>query len=573
MNYLDKVNSWLNGDFDSKTKEQVELLKKHNLKELEDSFYKNLEFGTGGLRGIMGPGTNRMNQYTVGMATQGFAEYINSCFKGREKLSVAIAFDSRINSKYFAQITAEVFAANNIDVYIYDDLRPTPQLSYTIRDLKCVAGVMITASHNPKEYNGYKAYWEDGGQITDPHDLNIISEVQKIADPKQVKFKGGDGVIKILGPEADKRYLDSILSLSLMPAEVLDETLKIVYTPLHGTGITMLPEALKRRGFNNLILVDEQCIPDGSFPTVYSPNPEESTALALSLEYADKSNADLVLATDPDADRIGVAVRDKSGKMILLNGNQTAAILVYYILSRRDELKLSNKTAYVVKTIVTTELLKSIALDFSVDIYDVLTGFKYIAETVRMYEGKKSFIAGGEESYGFNVGELVRDKDAIVTGYFIADCAIWASKQGMTLYDLLIKIYNKYGVYTEKLLSITKKGKEGVEQIKLIMDGLRRVPLKSIDNSEVITIKDYLIGKQVDLKNNSITSIDLPKSDVLQYFTNDGTVVSVRPSGTEPKIKFYFGVNRIPNKGESVDSVKELLDAKLARIIKEFESL
>ncbi len=563
-NYLERAKSWLNEGYDDQTKKEVELLLKGNPSELEDCFYKNLEFGTGGLRGIMGVGTNRMNKYTVGMATQGLANYLLKEFASKEAKSVAIAFDSRNNSPFFAKITADVFAANGFKVYLFKELRPTPQLSFTIRDLGCVAGVMVTASHNPKEYNGYKAYWGDGAQVTSPHDKNIIEEVLKITNPSMVKFDAPVGSIEYLGEEADNRYLDAILSLTLSPEIVArHNNFKIVYTPLHGTGVKMVPEALKRVGFSNVIGVAEQNIPDGNFPTVKSPNPEESSALEMAMKLAKEEGADLVMATDPDADRVGIAVRDNSGELIMLNGNQTAAILIYYILERRRELGRLDKKHYIVKTIVTTDLLKSMADSYGVDIYNVLTGFKYIAEVVRENEGKREFIGGGEESYGFNVGEYVRDKDAVIACCFVAEAAAWAADKGKSLYDLLIDIYVKYGFYKERLLSVTKRGKEGLEAISAMMKSFREDPLQKLGESNTVLIHDYKRQESIDMISDLRYRINLPKSDVLQYVSNDNSIVSVRPSGTEPKIKFYFGVRgEISSKGE-FDEMDRILDNKL----------
>lgn len=573
-NYLEIANSWLNGNFDVETKSEIKRLMSDNPKELEDSFYRNLEFGTGGLRGVMGVGTNRMNKYTVGMATQGLANYINKNFSDKEQISVAVSFDSRNLSKEFAKITADVFAANGFVVYLYRELRPTPQLSFTLRNLKCQAGVMITASHNPKEYNGYKVYWEDGAQITAPHDKNIIEEVLRITDPSQVKFSEGAGRIQILGEEADEAYLNAILQLTLSPELVKKHNnFKIVYTPLHGTGVSMVPEALSRAGFKNVIKVEEQCVADGNFPTVKSPNPEETSALEMALKLAGDVNADLVMATDPDADRLGIAVRDNEGKLILLNGNQTAAILTYYILERRRETSRLKKEHYMVKTIVTTDLLKSIADKYSVDMYNVLTGFKFIAEIVRMNEGKREFIGGGEESYGFNLGEFVRDKDAVISCCLVAEAAAWAAERGKSLYELLIDIYVEFGFYKEHLLSVTKKGKDGVEQIKNIMTKLRENPLETIDGSRVVLIHDYKRQETTDLISDLRYRINLPKSDVMQFVCADNTIVSVRPSGTEPKIKYYFGVKEIIKSASEFEEANKILTEKINRLVESMSNL
>ena len=576
--YIDKANYWLNGAFDDATKNEIRRLQKDDMATLEDSFYKNLEFGTGGLRGIMGVGTNRVNRYTIGMATQGLSNYIKSTIRGRECISVAVSYDSRNSSREFAGITASVFAANGFKVYLCDDIRPTPMLSFAIRHYKCTAGVMITASHNPPEYNGYKVYWEDGAQITAPHDSNIIAEVDKIHDISQVKFSGETSEIHLTGNELDDAYLKAILSLTLSPELVKKHNhFKIVYTPLHGTGVKIVPRALREAGFNNIINIPEQDVSDGNFPTVKSPNPEESSALKMALDKADETGADLVMATDPDADRIGIAVRNKKGRMALLNGNQMAVILTYYILERWREtgkLKEGNNPAfYMVKTIVTTDLLKSIAAEYGVDIYDVLTGFKYIAEVVRENEGKREFICGGEESYGFNVGEFVRDKDAVVSALLVAEAAAWAKERGMSLYEMLIYIYIKFGFYKERLLSVTKKGIDGSEQIKQIMKNLRESPLQNLGDSQVVLVHDYQKSESVDMISDLRFKINLPKSNVLQFVSADNGIVSVRPSGTEPKIKYYFGVKERLDKAEDFDKVDKHLDKMLDKMVNQLKSL
>lgn len=548
-NYMEVAKQWLGPEYDLDTRNEVKRLMEHDPKELEESFYRMLEFGTGGLRGIMGVGTNRMNKYTVGMATQGIANYLKACFKGLEQIKVAVACDSRNNSPEFSRITAEVFAANGFKVYLFESLRPTPELSYTIRYFKCQAGVMVTASHNPKEYNGYKAYWEDGAQIIDPHDVNIINEVLKITSPAQVKFSGGEANIEIIGEAVDKAYLKDLFTLLLSPEAVKKHPdLKMVYTPLHGTGVKLVPMALRQMGFTNIYNVPAQDVSDGNFPTVKSPNPEEKSALEMAVARAQEVGADLVMATDPDADRVGIAVRNDKGEMVLLNGNQTAAVLSYYLLRRWKELgKLSDKT-YMVKTIVTTELLAAMAKAYGVKMYNVLTGFKYIAAVVRENEGKATFIGGGEESYGFNVGEFVRDKDAVIACCLVAECAAWCAEQGKTVYGLLQDIYKEFGMYKEDLLSLTKKGKAGVEEIQAMMKQFRENPPAAIGGAPVVKVIDY----------NKPEQTGLPKSNVLQFYTQDGSVVSVRPSGTEPKIKFYFGVH-------GADS-----DAKLEALRREF---
>ena len=500
---------------------------------LEDAFYRNLEFGTGGLRGVMGVGTNRMNKYTVGMATQGLANYIRKHCSG-DDIKVCVSYDCRNHSKEFAKITADVFSANGLHVYLFESLRPTPELSYSIRKTGAQSGVMVTASHNPKEYNGYKVYWADGAQITSPVDKDIVAEVNAISDPSMVKFTPGEGAgrIEMMGSEMDKAYLDDILSLMLSPdARAKHSDIKIVYTPLHGTGVRLVPMALERLGFKNIYHVPEQDVNDGDFPTVQSPNPEEPSALKMAVETADREHADIVLATDPDADRMGIAVRDNDGKMVLFNGNQTGSMLTYYILTRWQELGKLDPSKYVVKTIVTTELIRAIAEKFGVKVYNVLTGFKYIAEIVKQNEGKGEFICGGEESYGFNVGEFVRDKDAVIACSMVAECACWAAEQGLTLYQLMQKIYKEFGYYRESLTSLVRKGKAGVEEIAAIMTDMRNNPPAELAGSPVVKVIDY----------NKPEETGLPKSNVLQFFSEEGDVVSVRPSGTEPKIKFYFG--------------------------------
>ena len=532
--YKEVVKSWLEGNFDEATKAEVRRLQETDPVGLEDAFYRNLEFGTGGLRGIMGVGTNRMNKYTVGMATQGLANYIKAHVEGPK--SVCIAHDSRNNSRLFAEISADVLSNNGIHVYLFESLRPTPELSYSIRLKKATAGIMVTASHNPKEYNGYKVFWSDGGQITAPVDKDIVAEVAKIGDPADVRFQPAPGEkaggIEMMGADVDELYLKDQLSLMLSPEAVKKHAdLKIVYTPLHGCGVRLMPEALKRIGFTNIIHVPEQEVPDGNFPTVASPNPEEPAAMALALAKADETGADLVLATDPDADRLGIAVRNDEGKMVQLTGNQTWSFLTYYILRRWKELGKLNGKQYCVKTIVTSELIAAICNSFGVKCYNVLTGFKYIAEIQKQQEGKTEFICGGEESYGFNLGSFVRDKCAQVAGCAVAECAAWAAEQGMTLWQLLQKVYKEYGLYEEKMVYIVRKGKSGAEEIQQIMADSRTTPPQVIAGSPLAKVIDY----------NKPEETGLPKSNVLQFFNEAGDVVTVRPSGTEHKIKFYFG--------------------------------
>ena len=549
QDYIAIADSWLAGDFDEETKSKILELKNSDPAGLEDAFYKNLEFGTGGLRGVMGVGTNRMNRYTVGMATQGLANYILKHAEGKD-VSVCVSYDSRNNSELFARITADVLSANGLHVYIFDGIRPTPELSYAIRKTGSIAGVMVTASHNPKECNGYKAYWNDGAQITSPVDAEIIAEVAKVSDPSLVRFtKGeGSGKIELMGSEMDENYMSDILSLMLSPeSRARHKDLKIVYTPLHGCGVRLVPECLRRLGFENVYHVAAQDVSDGNFPTVASPNPEEPAAMKMALEEADRQGADLVMATDPDADRMGIAVRDNDGRLVQLNGNQTASIMTYYILTRWKELGKLDSTKYICKTVVTSQLLADIAASFGVKCYNVLTGFKYIEEVVRRNEGKGEFICGGEESYGFNVGEFVRDKDAPVACSVVAECAAWAADQGLTLYQLLQKIYSEYGYRKESLVSLVRKGKSGAEEIQKIMADMRQNPPKEICGSKVVKVIDYLEPEKTGLV----------KSNVLQFFSEAGDVVSVRPSGTEPKIKFYFGA-----KGDDADEKLKALRAQ-----------
>jgi phosphoglucomutase len=565
-----KAQVWLSELYDVATRKEVQNLIDNNEIELIESFYRDLEFGTGGLRGIMGVGTNRMNIYTVGMATQGLSNYILKNFKHLREIKVAIAYDSRNNSRLFAETAAGIFAGNGFQVYLFDSLRPTPELSFAIRHLKCQSGIVLTASHNPKEYSGYKAYWDDGGQVVAPHDTNIIDEVNKITSISDVKFNGPKENIHIIGSEIDEIYTDEIKKLSLSP-EVLSRQsqMKIVYTPIHGSGVNLVPKILGKLGFKNIIHVPEQDIPDGNFPTVISPNPEESAALNLALQKAKENDADLVMATDPDADRVGIAVKDKSGNHILLNGNQAASILLYYLLTKWKENGKIKGKEYLVKTIVTTELIADMAKTFNVPCYDVLTGFKFIAEVIKEKEGKMNFIGGGEESYGYLAGEFVRDKDAVMSCALIAEAAAWAKDQNLSMYDLLLNIYLKFGFYKESLLSVTKKGKAGAEEIAQMMEGFRKNPPKTLAGSEVIMLNDYQTQQSFNLIDKTSTSIDLPKSNVLQFITKDGSKVSVRPSGTEPKIKFYFGVKEKLNAASEFEVVLQKANNKIDKIIAE----
>ncbi len=565
-----KARTWLNDTIDKDTQQKVKHLIAHNQEELTECFYKNLEFGTGGLRGIMGVGSNRMNKYTVGMATQGLANYLNKVFPTGTKLKAAIAYDTRNNSRFFAQITAEVLSANNVEVYLFDDIRPTPLLSYAVRKLQCHTGIVITASHNPKEYNGYKVYWEDGGQLVAPHDKNIMGEVNAIENFADVNFNKKQHLIHSIGDELDKAYISQVKQLSFAPDIIAKhKDLKIVFTPIHGTAVHLVPACLKAYGFNNVHSVEAQNVADGNFPTVEYPNPEEAKALQMALEEAEKIDATLVMGTDPDADRVGIAVKNTDGKLVLLNGNQTASILIYYLLNKwHEEKKLSGKE-FTVKTIVTTELLTEIARHYNVEQYDVLTGFKFIAEIIKKNEGHKKFIAGGEESYGYLVGDFVRDKDAVISCCIIAEAAAWAASQNMTLYELLLNIYLKFGFYKEHLISITKKGKSGSEEIALMMKNYRSHPPKHINKAEVVRIKDYLSSTDSDTLTGTSAVIELPKSNVLQFFLNDGSKITIRPSGTEPKIKFYFSVHQKNEKIENYDTVNAALDKKINNIIQD----
>ena len=567
---IERARVWLSDKYDAETRKQVQELIDNNPEELLESFYKNLEFGTGGLRGIMGIGTNRMNTYTVAMATQGFANYIKLMFPNIEQPQIAIAYDCRNNSPEFAKTAAEVMSANGIKVFIFNSLRPTPELSFAIRELKCQAGIVITASHNPKEYNGYKAYWEDGGQLVSPHDKNVISEVEKITDFSMVNFNANNDLIEYLDAKFDEIYINKILDLSLSPETIeKQQDLVFVYTPIHGTGGQIIPKLFSKAGFKNVHCVEEQMIVDGNFPTVVSPNPEEKAALTLAIEKAKKVNADVVLATDPDADRVGIAVKDENGEFVLLNGNQTAALLTYYLLTRWNELgKLSGKE-YIVKTIVTTELLFDMANKYNVEKFDVLTGFKFIADKI-LNNPEMTFIGGGEESYGFLIGDFVRDKDANSACFMIAEIAAWAAEQNKTLYQILKEIYKEFGFYKEGLLSLTKKGISGSEEIKNMMYRFRNETPKEILGSKIIEIKDYKTSICKDVISGTETIIDLPKSDVLQFFTEDGTKISIRPSGTEPKIKFYFGIKAKLNDIADFEVVDSELNNKINSLIKLF---
>ncbi len=567
-----KATTWINGNYDASTKAEVKLLlEKEDKTELIDSFYRDLEFGTGGLRGIMGVGSNRMNIYTVGAATQGLSNYLKLQFPDKKDISVVIGYDCRNNSEVFAKSSAQIFAANGIKAYLFEGLRPTPEISFAIRELKCQSGIVITASHNPKEYNGYKAYWEDGGQVVVPHDEDIIKEVVKVSSVDDIKFKGNDSLIVMLGEEMDKKFLASVLGVS-MNKEVCakQKDLKIVYTPIHGTGVKLIPQALRNLGFTNIINIPEQDVVSGDFPTVVSPNPEEPAALAMAVKKATEVDADIVMASDPDADRLGVAIKDDTGKFILVNGNQTAMLLTWYMLNEwKKQGKLTGKE-FIVKTIVTSELIKDMAVKSGVTYFDVYTGFKWIAAKIRELEGKMKYICGGEESYGFLPGDYVRDKDAVAACAMMAEIAAWAKENKLTLFELLQNIYLEYGFSKEKMVYIVRKGKTGAEEIEQLMKDYRANPPKSLAGSKVVSVKDYEL--LIETVNGKAVKIDLPvTSNVLQFFTEDGSKVSVRPSGTEPKIKFYFEVKeQLANKNDFANAEKKAGE-KIDKIIKDLD--
>ncbi len=539
---LDKAASWMSNDVDAQTQAEVKALLENDPKLFLESFYTDLDFGTGGLRGIMGVGTNRINKYTIGIATQGLANYIKKQFPNQTS-KVAIAYDSRNQSSFFAQVTADVLSANGIEVHLFSELRPTPLLSFAVRELGCQSGVVITASHNPKEYNGYKVYWEDGAQVLPPHDKGIIQEVRAVKGVTDVKWDANTSLIHAISDDVENAYLQKLNDIILSKEEIkAANNLKVVYTSIHGTGITMVPKALNALGFANVLIVESQAVADGNFPTVHSPNPEEKEALQLALDLAKTENADLVLGTDPDADRVGIAVRDDRGELILLNGNQTGSLLVYYQIMRRNQKGMMKGNEYVAKTIVTTDLIEDIAREHDIPWYDTLTGFKYIAGVMREKEGKEFFIGGGEESYGYLVGEFVRDKDAVLSSVVIAEMAAWASAHGLSLYEMLMNIYDQYGLYHEELVSITIKGMDGVEKIKQMMIDLRTNPPAELGGSAVVEIRDISTSSAKNLLTGETRALDLPSSNVLQFVLADGSKISARPSGTEPKIKFYFSI-------------------------------
>ena len=566
------IQQWLSGNYDEVTKSDIQkLINEEAHTELTDAFYKNLEFGTGGLRGIMGAGSNRVNKYTIGTATQGLSNYLLKKYPG-EKVCVAIAHDSRNNSDVFAKITADVFSANGIKVYFFSALRPTPELSFAIRELGCKSGVMLTASHNPKEYNGYKAYGADGGQFTSPDDKMVMEEVAAIKSIDEVKFNRVDTNIELIGEEIDRKYLDKITELSVSPDAIeRQKNLKIVFSPIHGTGITLVPPALAQFGFTNVTIVEEQSKPDGNFPTVVYPNPEEKEALTLALKKAEEIDADLVLATDPDADRVGIAVKNTDGEFVLLNGNQTGSLLVNYMLTAWQEKGKLTGDEYVVSTIVTTPLIKAIADEKGVEYFNTLTGFKWIGKIMTELLGKKQFIVGGEESYGYLVGDLVRDKDAVISCAFIAEMTAFYKDKGSSLYEAMIEMYVKYGMYKEDLVSITKKGKTGAEEIKAMMEKFRNNPPATLGGSPVVTLKDYELNKVTDIKSGASEELGFPKSDVLQFITEDGSIISARPSGTEPKIKFYCSVNEPLSSTAAFKATEQKLNDKIKAILSDLQ--
>ena len=565
---LENVKTWLEGAYDEETKAAIRKMQAENPEELNESFYRSLEFGTGGLRGIMGVGTNRMNRYTVGMATQGLANYVKKCFPG-ENLKAAISHDSRNHSREFAEITANVLAANGFTVYLFDDMRPTPELSFAVRHLKCQTGVMLTASHNPKEYNGYKAYWNDGCQLVPPHDTSVIDEVNKIKSLDDVRWNGGEERIITIGDDIDEAFMRQIEQNVIHPECIkAHHDIKIVYTPLHGTGIKLIPTMLQRLGFTNVNVVKAQATPDGNFPTTPSPNPEEHAAMKMAVDLAKEIDADIVFASDPDADRVGVAVKKPNGEWMLLNGNQTMSVLIYYLLNGWKEQGKLTGNEFIVKTIVTSELPADIAKRLNVKVYDVLTGFKWIGNKILELEGRETFIGGGEESYGYMIGDFVRDKDAVGACSMIAEIAAWAASNGKTFFDVLVDLYKEYGFYKEGLLSVVRKGKSGAEEIQQMMKDYRNNPPREINGSPVIRIRDIKTLEDKDLTTGKVAKIDLPSSNVLQFYSADGNKVTVRPSGTEPKIKFYFGVKDTLTKKEYFDQTNADLDNKIEAIKK-----
>ncbi len=566
-----KIATWLNGNYNEATKNTIKDLQNSNPSELEESFYKNLEFGTGGLRGIMGVGTNRINKYTIGMATQGFANYLLKTYTN-EPIRIAIGHDSRNNSRFFAETTAQVFAANGIQVHIFETLRPTPELSFAIRHLGCKAGVVCTASHNPKEYNGYKAYWNDGGQLVPPHDKNVIKEVEAIQSVDDVKWTGGDANIHLMGASMDDAYINMVKSLSVYPEVIASQKdLKIVYTPIHGTGITLVPRVLSEFGFANVTIVEEQANPDGNFPTVGYPNPEESETMSIGLAKAKALDADILLGTDPDADRVGIGVKNHKGEWVLMNGNQTAVLAFAYMMEARKAKGIAQSNDMVITTIVTSEMINQVAKQNQVNCYNVLTGFKWIAELIKEKESNENYIIGGEESFGLMIGDQIRDKDAVSAVALLCEMAAYEKSKGRTLFDKMIDLYVQYGFYYENLISITKKGMNGQQEIAAMMEGYRKNPPIAINGSKVVSLLDYELQKGTNLITGETWTIQLPKSNVLQFVTEDGSKISARPSGTEPKIKFYFSVNTTLENKAAFDEKFNQLEGKIHGIIKSMQ--
>ena len=568
----EKANKWLGSEYDEETRTLVKaMLENEDKTDLIESFYKDLEFGTGGLRGIMGAGTNRMNIYTVGAATQGLANYLKVAFADLDEIKVVVGHDVRNNSRKFAEIVADIFSANGIKVYLFDSCRPTPEMSFAIRHFGCQSGVIITASHNPKEYNGYKAYWNDGAQMIAPHDVNTIKYVNEVTDVDQIKFQGDKSKIQIIGEDVDKIFLDKVKSLSLSPEAIKKHhDMKIVYTPIHGTGLKLIPHSLRNFGFTNIISVPEQEVLSGDFPTVASPNPEEPSAMAMGIAKAKETGAEIVMASDPDADRIGLVIRDNNGEYVLINGNQIVMIFLNYLMTRNTELGTLKGNEYIVKTIVTTETIKAIAEAQNIKMYDCFTGFKWIADVMRKNEGVAGYLGGGEESYGFLAEDFVRDKDAVSAISLMAEIAAWAKDKGMNMTEMLLDIYLKYGFSQEKGISLVRKGKSGAEEIVAIMKQFRENPPKQLAGSPVVTIKDYQTLVMTDVINGTTSKLDMPAtSNVLQYFTADGTKVSVRPSGTEPKIKFYLEVHEPLASAEEYDNVRDMANKKIERLVKD----
>ncbi len=566
---ITKANKWLSGSFDLETRTEVKRLMQTDPNMLTECFYTDLEFGTGGMRGKMGVGTNRINKYTIGQATQGLANYMKKQFPRATDMSAVIAHDSRNNSPFFSQVCADVLSANGIKAHLFSDLRPTPELSFAVRELGCNAGIVITASHNPKEYNGYKVYWDDGAQIIAPHDTGIISEVRAIESVEEVNFSANSDLIETLDDTIDRKYLAKVQSLSVDGFKEEKKKLKIVFTSLHGTGITMVPQVLKNAGFENVILEETQAIPSGDFPSVESPNPEERSALRMAIELAEKEDGDLVLGTDPDADRVGMVARNSSGELTLINGNQACALIVYYRLEQMKTAGTIPANGFIAKTVVTSDLISNMAKAYGVKLYETLTGFKWIASVIREQEGKEIFLGGGEESYGYLVGDFVRDKDAVISSLVLSECAAWTASKGKTLIDILDEIYLKFGHFRERLISVVREGKSGKEEIQAMMDGFRTNPPATLIGSKVVSITDILNGTVTDKVTGSSKVLGLPSSNVMQFTLENGLKFTARPSGTEPKIKFYFSVNLKASSNEEIREQEGQMNEMIAEVVKE----